>query len=250
MKNKTELKLSSDLMQNFKALRPAVFEKNMQAICCDNSKAFLSISDDGKLFVTAEQNCSSSGWKRTDISAGIRSDCGADAKVIDFSVNTDRDNTIPVLAAVVFANGKQQIYISANGSMVQPSWIKVPLPEQEIFIMVEGNRIVDINGSIYSFKGNPICVKSTSACDIKITELSESVYAAKFTAWIDDINGAEPYDPSNNVVNKLFALENSDKLSAAVITAQTGETEYLVPKCTPQQSIEAVGLYNKSWGNK
>ncbi len=518
MKTTAALKLSSDLMQNFKALRPAAVEKDMQAVCRDDGKAFLSISDDGRLFVTAEREQSAAGWERTDISAGIRGDCGTDAKVVSFSVNADRDTAVPVLAAALSANGKQSIYLSSSGSMTQPLWIpvtlpeeiqalafhdisvssyqgkviitayyqkpngrieryslssanpehtqwihaplptdfssitdtklgrasysrvdgtytlgmsgngcqllftpaynyydpelapassrlllpckadavstlpspaapnatdvfvcgegslywfssenqddlakpveiaksphfydvkqlfsfvskgrvyiwlrnesknlcylfadcknignpgswsvvsilkqdmdyvypfrenetnamygytkngegilgyesketglwsyvtvfvsqnleqsvlinsyvtliKTPQPEQEVSITVEGNRMVDINGGIYSLKGSPVRVKSTAAGDIRITELSESVYAAKFRAWLDEEDAQEWYDPGKETADKLFALGDSGKLSNAVITSQTGETEYLVPKDTPKESIQAA----------
>lgn len=515
-----ELKFSSDLMQNFKALRPADTEKNMQAVCREDVRAFLSISDDGRLFVTAEQRESSAGWERTDVSAGIRYECGQDAKVVSFSVNADRDDTSLVLAAAVSDGSRQQIYISRTGSLTDPAWIRVdlpaeiqalvfydisvsscrgkvfitayykkkdgsidryslvsadgeykkwidsplptdftditvtrlgrpsgsrvdgtytlgmsrsscqlmftpaynyydpelapsssrlslpckadaisvlpspksldstdvfacgegglywfstenqgdmavpvllmrsphfndvrqmfsfvsgervyiwvlnesknlcylfaeqeemgnpdawsvvavlkedldyvypfqenginamygytkkgegilgyesaetglwtyvtvfvsqdlgqavpvnsyvtliktPQPEQEVLITAEGSCIVDINGGIYSLRGNPVRVKSTTGCDIRITELSESVNAARFTACLSsgNIGEAPVYDPGEEVVKKIFALDSADKLSGAVITSQTGQTEKLVPEGTSRQSLEAV----------
>lgn len=518
--NNTKLKLSSDLMQNFKALRPASTEKAMQAVCRDDVKVFLSISDDGKLYVTAEQEKSSAGWERTDISAGIRGDCGQDARVVSFSINADRDDSHFVLAAALAGGGKQYIYISTDTSLTKPVWIKVslpeeiqvlsfydisvssyqgkvsviayykkkdgsinrysivsvnreynkwvyaplptdfteikdtrlgrpsysrvdgtytlgmshssdqllftpaynyydpeiapsssrlslpckvdaisvlsssmaenntdvfacgdgclywfshqnqddlavpvllaksvhfydvrqlfsfvsrgrvyiwvlneskklcylfaeqekigtpeawsvvailkenldyaypfqegetnamyaytkkgegilgyesrdtglwsyvtvfvsqnseqavsvnsyvtliktPQPEQEVLITVEGNHMLDINGGIYALKGNPVQVKSNAGCDIRITELSESVNAAKFTACLSDENVKEmqAYDPGEAVIGKLFTLNSADKLSSAVITSQTGENEYLVPKDTPHESLDAI----------
>lgn len=515
--NCTQLKFSSDLMQNFKALHPASVEKNMQAVCNHGCKAFLSISDDGRLYVTAEQELSDAGWERKDISAEICSSYASDVQVTNFSINANRDDAASVLAVVLSSEGKQYIYISANDSVTDPVWVPVALPEeiqmlsfynitvssykgkisimayyktqngsierysivsadgtynkwiysplpadfdeimetksgrasysrvdgtytlgrkgadcqllftpaynyynpelsptssrltllqkadaiavipsrskadatdvfvcgdgslywfsgenqddgaepvmvaqspyfydvkqlysfeskgrvyiwvlneskelcylfvnreevanpqawsvvavlkeeldyvypfcekdtnamygytkdgkgilgyeseetglwsyvtvfisrkskqavpinsyvtliktpqpcQIVSIAVDGNRVVDINGGIYSFKGNVVRVKSTASCDVRITELTESVYAAKFRAWIEDEETKE-YDPGRDVEEKLFALGDGDKLYNAVITSQTGETEYLVPRDTSRQSVDAV----------
>lgn len=515
--NCTQLKFSSDLMQNFKALRPASVEKNMQAVCNHGCKAFLSISDDGRLYVTAEQEHSEAGWERKDISAEICSSYASDVQVTNFSINANRDDEASVLAVVLSSDGKQYIYISANDSVTDPAWTPVALPEeiqtlsfynvtvssykgkiaimayyktqngsverysivsadgtynqwiysplpadfdeimetksgrasysrvdgtytlgrkgdncqllftpaynyynpelspassrltllqkadaiavipsrskadatdvfvcgdgslywfsgenqddgakpvrvaqspyfhdvkqlysfeskgrvyiwalneskelcylfvnreeaanpqawsvvavlkeeldyvypfcekdtnamygytkdgkgilgyesketglwsyvtvfisgkskqavpvnsyvtliktpqpcQMVSIAVEGNRVVDINGGIYSFKGNVVRVKSTASCDIRITELTESVYAARFRAWIED-EETKAYDPGRDVEEKLFALGDGNKLYNAVITSQTGETEYLVPRDTSRQTVDAV----------
>lgn len=518
MNNNTELEFSSDLMQNFKALRPASTEKHMQAVCCDGVKAFLAISDDGKLFVTAEKEQSSAGWERTDISGGIRGECGLDARVVSFSVNTDRSDSGLVLAAAVLAGENQSIYISANNSLTKPAWIKVnlpkeiqaltfydisisswqgklfitayykekngsinrysivsadgtyskwiytplptdftditdtrlgrpsysrvdgtytlgmshsssqllftpaynyydpelapassrltlpcradaisvlpspaaagrtdvfvcgdgslywfsdqnqddlavpvqiaksfqfrgvkqlfsfvskgrvyvwvlnesknlcylfadqekikdpeawsvvavlkedldyvypfregeanamyaytkkgegilgyeseetglwtyvtvfvsentekavpinsyvtriktPQPEQEVWITAQDSCMVEINGGIYSLRGNPVRVKSTASGDIRITELAESVNAAKFTVCLDEEDGGQLYDPGKDVTDRLFALNTAESLSRAVITRQTGQTEYLIPRDISKQSLDAV----------
>lgn len=516
--NKTQLKFSSDLMQNYKALRPASVEKDMQAVFYNGRKAFLSISDDGRLYVTAEQECSTAGWERTDISSKLLENRSGEAKVTSFSVNTERDSAKPILAAALTDKDGQYIFLSVNGSVAEPSWmqltlpeemkkqsfydisvssylgkvtiiayykkkdgtierysfaskdghqtewiytplptdfteitgtvigrpsysrvdgaytlgmsgstnqliftpaynyynpdldpassrltlpqkvdaisvllstsadnvtdifacgdgslyvftadnqddgavpvklvqspllydvrqlfsfeskgrvylwvlngskklcylfadkkgiadpeswsivaelkdgldyvypfrendtnamygytksgeailgyeseetglwsyvtvfvaknsgkaslinsyvtlIKTPGPEQEVTIDAEDRCVVDINGGIYSFKGNTVTVKSTASCDIRIMELSESVYATKFSVWTDDGKLSEPYDPAQGVNDKLFALNDGGKLFNAVITSQKGETEYLVPRDTDPHAVDAV----------
>lgn len=517
-KDKEVLSISSDLMHNFKALRPASTERRMQAVCRDGVKAFLSISDDGRLLVTAEEGRSTAGWVRTDISGGIRGECGPGAKVVSFSVNEDRSDSGLVLAAAVQAGEGQSMYISAGSPLTRPAWVRVELPEkvralafydvsvsswqgrlsvhayykekngrisrhsivsadgaykkwihsplptdftdiadtrlgrpshsrvdgayilgtshgscqllftpaynyydpelaptssrlalpcgadaisalpspsspgmtdlfacgdgglywfscqnqddlakpvriasspqlrgvrqlfsfaskgrvyvwalnegkslcylsadqgrigspeawgvvsvlkdgldyvhpfregkanamyaytkeghgilgfeseetglwsyvtvfvsesvgkavpirsyvtrvttpqpgQEVWVKAQGSCMVDINGGVYSLRGNPVRVRSTAGGDIRITELAESINAAKFTVSLDGEGGGQPHDPGREAADRLFALDTADKLSKAVITHQSGQTERLVPGDVPRESLEAV----------
>lgn len=125
----SQLKISSELMQNYKSLRPASTEKHMQAVLDNQQKCFLSINDQGNLYITYEEIHSETGWTRKNISKGIQLECKEQTTVESFSLAKDRKTDKYILAAVLKGITQQYLYISVSTTLSSLAWMRVELNE-------------------------------------------------------------------------------------------------------------------------
>lgn len=151
----SKLLITYDLMQHFKVMKHSSTEKHMQAVCDNHNKTFLSISDDGKLRITSDQNLqlapvsnlavnaektgSTSGWMQKNLSDPICAKGGEKAVVTCFSISDMTIDNQYVLSAVVSNGTKDTIFYSLSKSISNPDWKEVNMPEE-----LQSSTIYDI----------------------------------------------------------------------------------------------------------
>jgi hypothetical protein len=124
------LKVTYDLMQEYKPLRLADPEKEMTAVCNGTFKGFFSIASDGRLFLTCQTEASENGWKRTDLSKSII-ESHPGAKTVTFCAANNRENDTLLIAAVFKSDSEQFLYVSHSSKPDNPAWELVD-PQVEV----------------------------------------------------------------------------------------------------------------------
>lgn len=124
------LDISSDLMENYKRFRVASTGKKMQAVCREGFRGFLSIGDDGILYLSYEKNASTSGWRQIKLCESLRRKLTGTVEVNTFSAAVDRKTNKDYILAALKVNGKDRLFLSVNGDIADPDWTEVPLTEE------------------------------------------------------------------------------------------------------------------------
>lgn len=124
MKNK--LHISSELMEHYRQVSAVSGEKKMQAVCTGAYKGFLSIGEDGALYLTRESGEKESGWKKLKLCEGLRKlHPGGGLSVKTFACAYDEPGKAYALLVAVTVAGKDYIYLSTGGSLDRPEWLEV-----------------------------------------------------------------------------------------------------------------------------
>lgn len=130
----TKLTVTSELLESFKPFRIASSEKKMMAVHTKEMTGFLSIGDDGKLYLTYQKDGESSGWARKQMAQQLMTgDLRADTFALVYDELADREILILSLT------GKEnKLYLSQSFSLLNEKWQEIPLPEgytiRELFL--------------------------------------------------------------------------------------------------------------------
>lgn len=145
----SKLSITYDLMQHFKVMKNINAEKQMHAACDHNRKAFLSITTNGTLRMTSDENLQStsnnptSGWMQKDLSSSICAQVGEHAIVTSFSIGESRINDNYILCAVVSSGTESHIFYSLSKCISNPQWKKVSMPPELEKVSINN---IQING--------------------------------------------------------------------------------------------------------
>jgi len=127
----TEFKISSELLDNYKKFSFVHSEKKMHSVCTKNFKGFLSIGDDGVLYLTYEASGGAYAWTRMKLCDSLRNlhSRAKNLEIKTFAAEHDPVSDMYILTAALFADGKDYLYISQTPDIPLVSWKEIPIED-------------------------------------------------------------------------------------------------------------------------
>jgi hypothetical protein len=148
---KPKFEISSDLMANQRLFRSAAQNKHMQVLLADKP-AFLSIDDADELILTYQKSKSYSGWEEINFSSMLRKELEVEeAKVIDFSIEKNRNEESSILVAGFNISGSERIFISESNNIEIPSWKEIELETSMKKMKLDSLKISYLNNKYFIF---------------------------------------------------------------------------------------------------
>ncbi|MTK52212.1 hypothetical protein [Paludibacter sp.] len=180
--------------------------------CIDGGNTFFSVSENN--LIKMIQSPSSSMWTKQFITLPVP------------DVNTKSQN---------FSSYTSRIQLTDDNNQ--------PLTGTQLLLSTASRGHFYINNLYYVLDSDPILAQTDTVGCITIIETIDDIQGSIITV-ADDNGNTITINPMEKPINKVTALDTSDKLQNAVITNPDGSTKNLIDSGTPKSQLDQVAQAN------